>query len=491
MQGEKFNYNINSYNEYEIFVHNAEKHGGIIGGNNMKRLRKKCFVTTGIMFGLLALILSACASKEKQKKPVTLTIWHVYGGQTDSPLNDMIEEFNTTVGAAEGIKLQVTVVSNTNNIHDAVLRAANDEPGASELPDMFISYPKTILAMPDPDILVDYREYFSEEELAAYIPSFLEEGTIEGRLVSFPLAKSTEIMFIDKTLFDRFSDATGAKLEQLNTWEGLFDLSIEYYKWTDEQTPEIEGDGKTFFVHDYHFNYFQVGTESMGESFFENGDIAYGKKFEKAWVPYAKAAIQGGVWLNEGYATEPLRTGNAVVSVASSASVLYYEDIVTYEDNRSENIEVIAKPVPYFTEEKKMVMQRGAGFCTVKSTPQKEQAAATFLKWLTEPENNVRFVTQVGYMPVTEKAFDVLPKALEELSDPKYKSLYEAFIETQAFYVFYTPPQLESYLTLETAFEEKARSELRIANKSWKTGEKDVGTLTAEALEHLKESMQK
>ena len=94
-------------------------------------------------------------------------------------------------------------------------------------------------------------------------------------------------------------------------------------------------------------------------------------------------------------------------------------------------------------------------------------------------------------MPVTEKAFDVLPKALEELSDPKYKSLYEAFIETQAFYVFYTPPQLESYLTLETAFEEKARSELRIANKSWKTGEKDVGTLTAEALEHLKESMQK
>ena len=159
---------------------------------------------------------------------------------------------------------------------------------------------------------------------------------MDGKLVSFPIAKSTEVMFIDKTLFDRFSEATGAKLEQLDTWEGLYDLSTKYAKWTDEQTPEVKGDGKTFFVHDYHFNYFQVGIESMGEAFFKGEKLAYGEKFAKAWAPYAKAAIEGGVWLNEGYATEPLRTGNAVVSVASSASVLYYEDIVTYEDNRSE-----------------------------------------------------------------------------------------------------------------------------------------------------------
>lgn len=457
----------------------------------MKISRKRSLLATVVLFSLLTVMLSACGVNEEQKKPVTLTVWHVYGGQTDSPLNDMIEEFNDSVGEEKGIKVQVTVVSNTNNIHDAVLRAAKNEPGASELPDMFISYPKTILAMPDSEILVDYRDYFSEEELSAYLPSFLEEGTIDGRLVSFPLAKSTEIMFIDKTLFDRFSVAADVGLEQLNTWEGLFELSSDYYRWTDAQTPEVEGDGKPFFVHDYHFNYFQVGTESMGESFFEKEEIAYGEKFKKAWEPYARAAIQGGVWLNEGYATEPLRTGNAVVSVASSASVLYYEDIVTYADNRSENIEVIAKPVPCFEDGKKIVMQRGAGFCTVKSTPQKEQAAADFLKWLTEPENNVRFVTQVGYMPVTKEAFEILPKALENLDDLKYKSLYEAFIETQNSYELYTPPQIDTYLQLETSFEENVRSCLRQANKSWQTGEKGTEVLMEEAMEHLKASMKK
>ena len=132
-------------------------------------------------------------------------------------------------------------------------------------------------------------------------------------------------------------------------------------------------------------------------------------EFGQVWEPYARAAIEGGIWLNEGYATEPLRTGESIVSVASSASVLYYEDIVTYSDNRSEPIEIIARPVPVFKNGGKLVMQRGAGICLTKSDPEREEAAAKFVKWLTEPEKNVQFVTSVGYMPVTEKAFELLP----------------------------------------------------------------------------------
>lgn len=455
----------------------------------MRKRKPWIYITVILVLGHM--MLTACGINGGQKEPVTLTVWHVYGGQTDSPLNDLIEEFNKTVGAREGIKLQVTVVSNTNNIHDAVLRAAGDEPGTTGLPGMFISYPKTVLAMPDSDILVDYRDYFSDEELSAYIPAFLEEGEIDGRLVAFPVAKSTEIMFIDKTLFDRFAADTGVTLGQLDTWEGLFELSKEYYQWTDAQTPDVPGDGKAFFVHDYHFNYFQVGVESLGEDFFQGNEIAYGKAFSKVWETYADAAVQGGVWLNEGYATEPLRTGETIVSVASSASVLYYEDIVTYSDNRSEPIEVIARPVPCFENGQRLVMQRGAGFCTVKSTPERERAAAVFLKWLTEPEINVRFVTSVGYMPVTDAAFEVLPDFIGNLEDQKYRSLYEAFLETQASYEFYTVPQIPGYLELEQSFEKNVRSKLRAAFSSWQDGETNVEKLMAEALGNVKASLPK
>lgn len=78
-------------------------------------------------------MMTACGVNGGKKEPVTLTVWHIYGGQTDSPLNALIEEFNKTVGAKEGIKLQVTVVFNTNNIHDTVLRTAGDELGTTFL----------------------------------------------------------------------------------------------------------------------------------------------------------------------------------------------------------------------------------------------------------------------------------------------------------------------------------------------------------------------
>ena len=433
-----------------------------------------------------ALILSLCVgcsgSPRQEDTPTTITVWHVYGGQTDSPLNDCIARFNQTVGKEQGINVQVTSVSNTNTIHEAVLASANGEPGASELPDLFISYPKTVLALPDDSILVDYRDYFSQEELAAFIPAFLEEGEVNGRLVVLPVAKSTEIMYLNQTAFDRFSEATGVTIDALATWEGLFEAAEIYAAWTDAQTPDIPGDGKSMFVHDYNFNYFQVGAESLGESFFDGSRLAFGPAFRQAWDVLARAALNGGVWLRGGYATEPIRTGNCIVSVASSASILYYSDTVTYSDNTSEEITINSYPCPVFAGGEKLVMQRGAGFCTVKSTPERERAAVTFLKWLTEPERNVDFVTKVGYMPVTQAAFDdYLPQAIETLDSPKYASLYHAFLDTQAAYEFYVPPQVETYLELETSLEDQVRAQLAQGRREYL----DAAEPGAELLEQI------
>ena len=448
---------------------------------------KRKVISVVIIVAILS-TMAGCGKSQSRKEPITLTIWHVYGGQTDSPLNDLIDEFNGTEGKKEGIKIQVGMVSNTNTIHEEVLKAANKDPGAAKLPDLFISYPKTVLAMNDSGILADYHDYFSENELKDFIPEFLGEGEIDGRLLVFPVAKSTEILFVNKTIFDRFSADTGASMEQLTTWEDLFDLSDTYYEWSDAQTPDVEGDGKSMFVHDYHFNYFQVGVESLGTDFFNGDKIVYDtSEFGQVWEPYARAAIEGGIWLNEGYATEPLRTGESIVSVASSASVLYYSDEVTYADNTSEKVEIVSMPCPVFSRGETMVMQRGAGICTVKSTPEKEKACITFLKWLTEAQKNVEFVTSLGYMPVKQEAFDVyLPEAIEKLSDPMYVSLYQAFLKTQENYTFYTAPKLDSYLDLETKFEELIRQILSVKRLEWLEDPEDMDKLVSETLEDFK-----
>ena len=429
-----------------------------------------------ILLTAVALFCTGCSgTAKKEETPTTITVWHVYGGQTDSPLNDLIDEFNQTVGKEQQINVQVTSVSNSNTIHELVLAAANGEPGAAELPDIFSSYPKTVMALPDDSILVDYQDYFSEEELSAFIPAFMEEGMVNDRLVVLPVAKSTEIMFINQTIFDRFSQATGVTLEDLDTWEGLFKAAEVYADWTDAQTPDIPDDAKSMFVHDYYFNYFQVGAESLGEDFFQGDRLAFGPAFQTAWEPLAQAALQGGVWLKSGYATESIRTGDSIVSVASSASILYYSDVVTYPDNTSEEITIISRPCPVFEAGENLVMQRGVGFCTVRSTPEREQAAVTFLKWLTEPERNVEFVTRAGYMPVTQVAFEnELPKAIEGLESAKYASLYQA------------------YLSLETTLEDQVRTQLALGRQDYlEAGETGLAQISADRLQAFREIMER
>ena len=444
---------------------------------------KKRKILAALLCGAALLCLAACGEKA-EAEPTILTLWHVYGGEVDSPLNPLIEEFNDTVGREQGISVEVTSVTNSATIHDNVLAAAYQDPGAPALPDLFVSYPKTVLALPDENILVDYRDYFTDEELDGYLPEFIEEGTVNGRLTVLPITKSTEILFVNKTAFDRFAADTGTSLDDLSTWEGLFQTGEKYRAWSG---------GKCFFVHDNHFNYFQVGVTSLGEDFFTDGGVAFGPAFERAWEPYAHAALQGELWLGSGYATEPLRTGDAIVSVASSASVLYYSDVVTYPDNTSEQVEIIALPCPIFEGGENLVMQRGVGMCAVRSTPERERACMTFLKWLNDPQRNVALTTAMGYMPVTKQGFDeYLPQAVETLENPLYASLYEAFLQTRQDYRFYVPPQREDYLDLETRFEKLTRLKLTAGQTQLQEqGADAMDTLTQSKLEAFKESYEK
>lgn len=448
-------------------------------------MRKK--ILCAIMITAISLSFIGC-SRNKNEAPTTVTLWHVYGAQTDSPLNDMIDTFNQTVGQEEGIQVEVTSVSNNKNIHKAILASAFGDAGAAPLPDMFVAYPKTVLAMPDDNVLVDYRDYFSQDEISEFVDTFVDEGMVNDRMTVLPIAKSTEVMYINKTIFDRFAADTGAKIEDLDTWEGLFETSEKYAKWTDAQTPDIPNDPKAMLVHDFHFNYFQVGVESLGQQFFNGDKIAFGSAFDTVYQPYAKSALSGGLWLMGGYATEPLRTADAIVSIASSASILYFSDVVTYPNNVSEEVEWCVRPCPVFENGDKLVMQRGAGLCTVKTTKEREEACVTFLKWLTDTKNNVDFVTKAGYMPVKKAAFEKeLPEAINNLESEKSAQLYSSFIKTQDEYKFYIPPQIDTYLETEDKFEDTVRNQMISARNKYLTSGGDMTPAATSAKQELME----
>lgn len=92
---------------------------------------------------LLLAGMTGCGNKAANN-PITLTMWHVYGSQTESPLNTMIDEFNQTTGKENGIFVSVVSVTNSSAIDDALIASAHNEPGAVSMPDLFTAYPRVV-----------------------------------------------------------------------------------------------------------------------------------------------------------------------------------------------------------------------------------------------------------------------------------------------------------------------------------------------------------
>ena len=87
---------------------------------------------TTSFFIVIAMVLAipfsliACAKNGTlldPKKPTTLTMWHVYGEQVDSPMKNHIEQFNSTIGKEKGIVINVTLMSNAAQIGKKLVSA--------------------------------------------------------------------------------------------------------------------------------------------------------------------------------------------------------------------------------------------------------------------------------------------------------------------------------------------------------------------------------
>ncbi|MDD3889945.1 MAG: extracellular solute-binding protein, partial [Syntrophomonadaceae bacterium] len=229
-------------------------------------MKKSIFILTAFMLVFFTL-LAGCENSVKvnAKKPITLTLWHNYGGQLKDTMDNMIDEFNETVGAEKGIIINVTSISGSAAIHEKLTMAANGDPGAPALPDITVAYPKTALILAEKGLLADLNQQFTPEELSAYIPEFIQEGRLKGdSLYVFPTAKSTEVLFVNTTLFNRFAQDTGARIEDLQTFEGIVRTSVLYYDWTDGLTSDIANDGKIFYMPDSMFNFALVGYKQLG-----------------------------------------------------------------------------------------------------------------------------------------------------------------------------------------------------------------------------------
>lgn len=404
--------------------------------------------------------LWGCAESEKPSAgtPVVLTMWHVYGSQTESPLNTAIDRFNSTVGKEHGVTVNVVSVTSSSAIDKALTASANGEPGAEELPDLFTAYPR-VAEIVGKDRLLCWDNYFTKQELAAFHSEFLSEGYFDGTLLMLPIAKSTEAFFLNKTLFDRFSMDTGISVDDLKDMGGVLRTAKRYYDWSG---------GKNFIQFNDFYHYCYVGMKAFDKEWIVDGTLQLNDDFERVWRPLAETAIYGGICLDDGYAASRWKTAEIISNTGSTADVLYQPHEVVHADNTTEAISAIALPYPVFNESTSGVVYRGGGLFAVRSSDERENYGAyLFAKWLTEAENNLDFVTEAGYLPVTHAAMDGLSSHVGMLESENYRSLYRAVDTMVQQYDMYALPLYDGASETQLSFEKNVKAVLKSAHNQY------------------------
>ena len=401
---------------------------------------------------LLCLVLSlgtlvGCVSSPLDpKEPVTLTMWHNYGGDMQATMDYLIDKFNSTVGKEKGIIINVEAISSSSELNKSLSMIVNDDPGAPDMPDIFTGYPKVAIQFQEKGMLANLDNYFTEDELNKYVDAFVEEGRLsDGGLYVFPIAKSTEVLYVNITLFNKFANATGAKKEDLSTFEGIAKLSSQYYEWC----------GKQFFAADSWFNFFEVGMSQKGDSIFEGESLSFdGDTFRYIFDTAYTPSVEGGIAVYDGYSSDLSKTGDIVCSTGSSAGILFYGDTITYADGTVEPVEYEILPYPVFENGSKTAIQRGGGLMVAKTDEKKEYAACEFIKWLTDAEQNMKFVDETGYLPVTKNAFEKdMASHIETIENEKVKMMLTSVMSMYDSYTFFSAPTYSALDADSDAFE--------------------------------------
>lgn len=329
-----------------------------------------------------ALLLGCVGCGGAPKAATTITVWTYYSGDQLTSFNELVDEFNSTVGQEKHIVVKSSSQGSVTDLETNVLAAAKGEVGAAALPNIYSGYADMAYDLDQLGEVVDLAPYLTDKEKAAYVDGFLKEGDLmnNGELKVFPVAKSTELFYLNATDWAPFAAATGVTYDDLATVEGVTIFDAKNGVMTLNLDKDV---------------------------------------MRKLWDNYYVPFLKGWFGASGRFRSDDVKTGNLLSYVGSSSSSTFFPKQVLTSDTESHDIEMAVLPCPSFSGCAPVATQQGAGMIVTKGTDAQIEASVEFLKWFTQPENNIAFSVSSGYLPVTHAAasLDAIRSSGLELSD--------------------------------------------------------------------------
>lgn len=317
-------------------------------------MRKK--VIAGFMAALMAAsLVIGCGSGgsdggDGDSSGVTeIVFWHPMGGVQQTALDNIVNEFNETVGAEKGIKV-TTVYQGANTELAKKLKAAVQAKDMDGLPDLTTMSSGETGYMKDLDLAVKAQQIFDDGSIGLSADDF-QEGMLnslayEGEAVGLPFSSSAILFYYNK---DAFREAGLDPEKAPQTIEELGEYS--------KQLTKTEGSEITQYGFGYAADSWVVASWVGQQDTDGQGYSLFGDKFEL------------------GVAALPRVDENATGSVTFGGNAVYPIDKGD-EDKLNATYEFLKY---FYTDEAQLEWHSGTGYLPVTNSTYESDAYAQFI----------------------------------------------------------------------------------------------------------------
>ncbi len=339
-------------------------------------------------------------------KEVTITFYHSMGAGLRDILDDAIEDFGKIY---PNIKIEHQSFGDYDGVRDQI----KQEVLVGDQPNLAYCYPDHVALYNDAnavqtlDIFMTDAVYgYTEEQKKDFVAGWLAEGAAfgDGKMYSLPLSKSTEVLYYNKTYFEKHN------LSVPTTWDEMETVC--------RQIKALEGDACIPLGYDSESNWFITMCEQYESDYTSaTGDknFIFDNETNRAFVERFRGWYQEKLVttkaLNSNAYTSNLFTGSSTggtrsyMCIGSTGGTVYQQPKMV--DGKYE-FEVGVAQIPQINPAKPKVISQGPSVCLFKKAdPQEVLASWLFAKFLTTDINFQAAVSMNnGYCPVIKSVIE-------------------------------------------------------------------------------------
>lgn len=344
----------------------------LFGGSN----KQKSIV---ILVATFVLVFASYAGAET----IRLEYWHHYGGEFGQVQEELVKEFNA---AHPHITVEPQYAGTAWTARDKLFVALAGGGG----PDISLIDQFWAAQLADAGFLQKMEDFFPGDfDRDDILDVMWETATYDGVVWTMPSAASNLVLYYNKDLFR----AAGLDPEQPpTTWDELLQIGRAL-------TRDSDGDGRidqwgldmpllanTGNVYPWIAFLWQAGGELFNE---DNTRAAFNSEEGIATLAYWQELLEEGV-ITLSPPANGWDMGVFGMQLASSARLNLYATTLPFEFG--------VAPMPH--ADVRVTGLGGNNIAIFTEDPAKQQAAWTFVEWLTSPEVNSRWAVESGYAPL-------------------------------------------------------------------------------------------